>query len=108
MTGINERGMRMFRLLTAPFRFAFGLVHLCFDLFFGLFSGVFGLVVGLIGLMFGLFKGLLGLIVIGAVISFVAAMFNKGYRSGTRKAPAYKEQGVEESFRSYYTHGNVR
>lgn len=89
----------MFELLALPFKAVFGLVKLGFQLFFGLFHGVFSLVFGLIGLAFGLFKGLFGLVAVGAVIAFVAYMFNKGFTSGKKK-----EQVVDcdEEFTSYF------
>lgn len=91
----------MFELLALPFKAVFGLLKLGFELFFGLFHGVFSLVFGLIGLVLGLFEGLFGLAVVGAVIAFVAWMFNKGFHSGKQQ----KERVVdadEEEFRSFY------
>lgn len=94
-----------FKLIGLPFKLGFGFIRLGLELFFGLFNGVFGLVFGVLGLLFGLFKGLLSLVIIGAIIAFIAGMFNRGYRSGSRQQRPVSE-AVEE-FQSFY-HQNVR
>ncbi len=90
----------MFELIMLPFKAVFGITKLGFQLFFSLFHGVFSLVFGLIGLVLGLFEGLFGLAVVGAIIAFVAWMFNKGFNSVKQQ----KEQVVDadEDFRSFY------
>lgn len=90
----------MFELLALPFKAIFGVAKLAFELFFGLFHGVFSLVIGILGLVFGLFEGLFGLVAVGAVIAFVAAMFNKGYQSGQKKRKPVVDG--EEDFQSFY------
>lgn len=95
----------MFKLLKLPFQLAFGLIRLGFELFFGLFQGIFGLVFGILGLVFGLIKGLFGLIFVGAVIAFVAAMFNRGFKSGAR--PRRSSAQMVEEFQTFF-HQNAR
>lgn len=87
-------------LMELPFRLGFGLIRLGFELVFGLCNGIVGLVFGVLGLVFGLMKGLIGLIVAAAIIAFVAAMFNQGYRSGRRQQKS--ASAAFDDFQSYY------